>query len=116
MCIQRSHENVSLVVKWMEGRKRRNSKTLRENANSFQKLWHFADECELPKRDKSKGKEKMHMAQEDKIKEEESWLLMVLAVEHADVLLQGLGGSPIDDMWYLDMGASSHIIGMKTFY
>ena len=29
-----------------------------------QKLGHFADECKLSKRDKSKGKDKMHMAQE----------------------------------------------------
>ena len=28
-----------------------------------QKLGHFTDECELPKKDKSKGKEKKHMAQ-----------------------------------------------------
>ena len=41
---------------------------------------------------------------------------MVLADEHADVLLQGMKSSPIDDMWYLDTGASSHMIGMKTFY
>ena len=36
--------------------------------------------------------------------------------EHADVLLQGMSGSPIDDMWYLDIGASSHMTSMKTFY
>ena len=30
-----------------------------------QKLVHFADQCEIPKKDKSKGKEKMHIAQED---------------------------------------------------
>ena len=41
---------------------------------------------------------------------------MALADEHADVLLQGMSGSPIDDMWYQDMGASSHITSMKTFY
>ena len=41
---------------------------------------------------------------------------MVLADEHADVLLQGMNSSPIDDMWYLDTGASSHMNGMKTFY
>ena len=52
---------------------------------SSQKLGHFADECELPKKDNSKGKEKMHMAQE--YEEEESLFLMVLADEHADVLL-----------------------------
>ena len=79
-----------------------------------QKLGHFADECELPKKDKSKGKEKIHIAQEDE--EEESSLLMVLAHEHADVLLQGMNSSHIDDMWYLDMGANSHMTGMKTFY
>ena len=49
----------------------------------------------------------MHIAQEDEDEEEESLLLMVLADEHVDVLLQGMSGSPIDDMWYLDTGASS---------
>ena len=61
-----------------------------------------------------KRKENMHMAQENE--EEESALLMVLVDEHADVLLQGMSGSPIDDMWYLDTGTSIHMIGMKTFY
>ena len=41
---------------------------------------------------------------------------MVLADKHADVLLQGMNSSPINDMWYIDMGASSHMTGMKTFY
>ena len=40
----------------------------------------------------------------------------MLANEYADMLLQGMGGSPIDDMWYLDTGARSQITGMKTFY
>ena len=35
----------------------------------------------------------MHMAGEDE--EEELSLLMVLADEHADVLLQGMSGSPL---------------------
>ena len=56
----------------------------------------------------------MHIAQEDK--DEESSLLLVLADEHTDVLLQGMNSSPIDNMCYLDMGASSHITCMKTFY
>ena len=67
-------------------------------------------------REKSKGKEKMHMAQEDEDEEEESSLLMVLADEHTDVLLQGMSGSHIDDMWYLDTEVSSHMTCMKTFY
>ena len=61
-----------------------------------QKLGHFGHECELPKKDKSKGKEKIHMAQEDE--EEESSLLMVLADEYADVLVQGMNSPPMDDM------------------
>ena len=40
----------------------------------------------------------------------------MLADEQADVLLQGMNSSPIDDMWYLDTGARSHMMGMKTFY
>ena len=55
------------------------------------KAWAFADECELPKKDKTKGKEKTHMAQEDE--GEESSLLIVLADEHVDVLLQGINNS-----------------------
>ena len=65
---------------------------------------------------KSKGKEKMHIAQEDEDEEDESSLLMVLANDHTHMLLQGMSGSPIDDMWYLDTGASSHMTSMKTFY
>ena len=56
----------------------------------------------------------MHIAQEDE--EEGSSLLIELVDEHADVLLQGMNSSPIDDMWYLDTGASSHMISVKTFY
>ena len=62
-----------------------------------QKLGHFEDECELPKRDKSKGIEKMHIAQEDEDKEDQSSLLMVLDDEHADTLLQVMIGSHFDD-------------------
>ena len=78
-----------------------------------QKLGHFANDCELPKRDKSKGKEKMNMVQE----EEESSLLMMIADEHANALLQGMSSeTPIDDMRYLYMSASNHMTSMKTFY
>ena len=83
---------------------------------NFQNFGYFANEWKLPKREKSKGKENMHMAQEDKDEEEESLLLMVIADEYADVLLQGMSSSPIDDMWYLDTRASNHMTGMKTFY
>ena len=54
------------------------------------------------------------MAQEDE--EEESLLLIVLADKHADVLFQGMNNTPINDIWYLDMGASNHMNSMKTFY
>ena len=81
-----------------------------------QKLWHLADECELPTRDKSKGKEKMDMAQEDEDKKDESSLIIVLGDEHMNVLLQGMSDSPSDDMWYLDIGEISHMTSIKTFY
>ena len=42
-----------------------------------QNLRHFADECELPKKDKSKGKDKVNVAQEED-EDEESSLLMVI--------------------------------------
>ena len=65
---------------------------------NFQKLGHFSNECEFPKRNKFKGKEKMYMSQEDKDEEDESSFRMVLADEHADVLLQCMSDSHIDDM------------------
>ena len=95
-------------------KKKKQSDKSKVKCYNCEKVGNFGDECELPKRDKSKGKEKMHVAQKDE--DEESSFLMVLADEHADVLLQGMNGSPIDDMWYLDRGASSHMTGIKTFY
>ena len=56
------------------------------------------------------------MAQEDEDKEDESSLLIVLADEHMNVLLQGMSDSPSHDMWYLDTGASSHMNSIKTLY
>ena len=56
----------------------------------------------------------MYIAQEDE--DEESSLVMVLADEHADVLLLGINSSPIDDMWYRDTRASIHLTGIKIFY
>ena len=40
---------------------------------------------------------------------------MVITNEHADVLLEGMSGSPINDMQYLDTGASNNMTDMKTF-
>ena len=40
--------------------------------SNCQKLGHFSNDSELPKRDKYKGIEKMNMAQEDENEEEES--------------------------------------------
>ena len=82
-----------------------------------QKLGHFANDCELPKRDNSKGKDKMNMTREEEEDgEEESSLLMMIADEHANELLQGMSSeTPIDDMWYVDISASSHMTSMKTF-
>ena len=64
--------------------------------STCQKLGNFADECELPKREKSMGKEKMNMAQEEEDKEDESSLLIMIADEDTIVLLQGMSsGTPI---------------------
>ena len=43
----------------------------------------------------------MNMPHEDEDEEKESSLLMAVAHEHESVLLQGLSGSHIDDMWCL---------------
>ena len=40
----------------------------------------------------------MYMAQEEEDEDKESPFLMVIADEHADVLLQGISGSPVDDV------------------
>ena len=41
---------------------------------------------------------------------------MVIANKHAYVLLKGMSSFLIDDMWYLDMGASNYMTSMKNFY
>ena len=72
----------------MDGEQKKNQfEKSKVKCYNCQKLGHFEDECELPKRDKSKGTEKIHMAQEDEDEEDESSLLMALADEHANVLL-----------------------------
>ena len=64
---------------------------------------------------KSKGKEKVNVTQEKE--EEESSLLVVLADEHANMLLQGVSGVfSHDDMWYLDTRVKSHMNVRKSFY
>ena len=112
--VERKAKTKIMVVMQMEGRKNKQFDKSKVKCYNCQRLGHFSDECELPKKDKSKVKEKMHLAQEDE--EEESSLLMVQVDELADVLLQGMNGSPINDMWYLDTGANNHMTGMKTFY
>ena len=70
-----------------------------------------------PKRDKSKGKDKLNVAHED---EEESSFLVVLADEHDDLLLHDnmktRGGFPYDNMWYLDTNVSSHMTSRRSHY
>ena len=102
----------------MNGEKKKPFDKSKVKCYDYQKLGHFVDECELPKKDKSKGKEKVNMSQEEEEdKEKESSLQMAIADEHVDVLLQGMSSdTPIDDMWYLDMSASSHMTCMKTFH
>ena len=41
---------------------------------------------------------------------------MRITYKHANVLLQGINSvSPLDDMWYLDTGASSHRTSMNSY-
>ena len=45
-----------------------------------------------------------------------NYLILRIDFMLSDMLLQGMSGSPIDDMWYIDTRASKHMTGMKTFY
>ena len=54
-----------------------------------QKSGYFVDECHLPKKNRSKGEEKVNVAKQDN---EESSLLIILSDNHSYVLFQGLSG------------------------
>ena len=56
----------------MDGEKKKQFDKSKVKCYDCQKLGYFSDECKLSKRDKSKGKEKIHMAHEDEDKEDES--------------------------------------------
>ena len=72
---------------------------------------HFANECRKLKKERPKKdpQEKAHLAKEEK----ETTLLM--AIEASDeILLQGVSQCDLSKgMWYLDTGASRHMIGGK---
>ena len=46
----------------------------------------------------------------------ESALMMVVSDECGELLLQGTNDPHDDCMWYLDIGASSHMTGKKAFF
>ena len=77
-----------------------------------QKMGHFADECYSDT--KKKGKEEK--ANVNEVTKEESALMMVVSDECGELLLQGMNDPHNDRMWYLDTGASSHMIGKKEFF
>ena len=68
---------------------------------------HFADECKNEKKPRV-GEETVNLTAE------ESNLFMAYT---EDVLLQGVQDIKIqDNLWYLDMGASSHMTGIKSYF
>ena len=75
-------------------------------------MGHFVDECYSDT--KKKGKEEKGNVTEET--EEESALIMVVSDECGELLLQGMNDPHNDRMWYLDTGASSHMIGKKEFF
>ena len=75
-------------------------------------MGHFADECYS--NTKKKGKEEKANVTEET--EDESTLMMVVSDECGELLLQGMNDPHNDCMWYLDTGASSHMIGKKAFF
>ena len=81
--------------------------------HNYQKYSHFAYECFLPKKNRSKGEEKENMAQE----EDSASLMMPISDEHCDGLLKGVNGDfLIDNLWYLDTGATSHMTDKISFF
>ena len=75
-------------------------------------MGHFAYECYSDTKKKGKA-EKANVTEET---EEESALMMVVSDECGELLLQGMNDPHNDCMWYLDTGASSHMIGKKAFF
>ena len=77
-----------------------------------QKMGHFSDACHFDKNKKVK-EEIANVAEES---EEESALMMLSDGDFSEQLLQGNGGEVNNDSWYLNTGASSHMIGIKAFF
>ena len=75
-------------------------------------MGHFADECYSDTKKKGK-EEKVNVTEET---EEESTLMMVVSDKFGELLLQGTNDSYDDCMWYLDIVASSHMTGKKSFF
>ena len=74
-----------------------------------QKMGHFADECHAEK----VKDEKSNLVEEF---EEESALMILSDSEFSERLLQGNGDDVNCDLWYLDIGASSHMTSVKSFF
>ena len=77
-----------------------------------QKMGHFADECHAEKKKKGKD-EKANLVEES---EEELALMILSDGKFSERLLQGNGDDVNCDLWYLDIGASSHMTCIKSFF
>ena len=81
--------------------------------HNYQKYSHVAYECCLPEKNRFKGEEKENLSQE----EDSSSLMMAISGEHGNGLLKGVNGDfLIDNLWYLDTGATSHMTDKISFF
>ena len=73
---------------------------------------YLLDQCYTYKKKKGK-EEKINVTKET---EEESPLIMIISDEFGELLLQGASESYDNRLWYLDIGARSHMTGKKSFF
>ncbi|XP_078436631.1 uncharacterized protein LOC144707400 [Wolffia australiana] len=75
-----------------------------------QKFGHFADKCRLPKKKRPREREETNMVEEAG----ESALLLMQADDCVELFLKGVNGATKEDLWYIDIGASSHMSGKRS--